>query len=67
MKVKLIKPARINHDAGDIVEVSPAVADFLFSVGSAEPVKEAQEAKQEAVKAEAKAEPKKTTKKVTNK
>lgn len=35
MKVKLIRDARINHAAGEIVEVSPETADFLVSVGSA--------------------------------
>lgn len=43
MKVKLIRAARIRHDAGEIVEVSPAEAGFLLSTGSAvqytEPVK----------------------------
>ena len=44
MKLKLIRAARIRHDAGEIVEVSPAEAGFLLSTGSAvtytEPVKE---------------------------
>lgn len=44
MKVKLIRAARIRHNAGEIVEVSPAEAGFLLSTGSAvtytEPVKE---------------------------
>lgn len=35
MKLLLIKAARINHNAGDIVEVSPAQAAFLLSVGAA--------------------------------
>lgn len=35
MTVKLIRDARINHKAGEIVEVSPEVANFLLSVGSA--------------------------------
>ena len=35
MKLLLTKAARINHDAGDIVEVSPAQAAFLLSVGAA--------------------------------
>lgn len=38
MKVRLLKTARITHDAGEIVEVSPDQAAFLLSVGSAEPV-----------------------------
>ena len=36
MKVRLLRPARINHNAGEIVEVSPDVAAFLLNVGSAE-------------------------------
>ena len=44
MKVKLIRAARIRHDAGEIVEVSPAEAGFLLSTGCAvtytEPAKE---------------------------
>lgn len=35
MKVKLLRDARINHKAGEIVEVSPAECHFLTSVGSA--------------------------------
>ena len=35
MKIKLLRDSRINHAAGEIVEVSPATADFLMSVGSA--------------------------------
>ena len=38
MKVKLLRDARINHKAGEIVEVSPAEGDFLLSVGSAEKI-----------------------------
>ena len=34
-KVKLLRDARINHKAGEIVEVSPAEKAFLVSVGSA--------------------------------
>ena len=51
MKVKLIRAARIRHEAGEIVEVSPAEAGFLLSTGSAvpytEPVKEEKPEKQE--------------------
>lgn len=36
MKLLLKKAARINHNAGEIVEVSPAQAQFLLSVGAAE-------------------------------
>ena len=35
MKVKLTRAARIRHNAGEIVEVSPAEAGFLISTGSA--------------------------------
>lgn len=35
MKIKLLRPARIRHNAGEIVEVSPAEAAFLLSVNSA--------------------------------
>ena len=38
MKLKLLKAARIRHDAGEIVEVSPAEAGFLISTGSAEKI-----------------------------
>ena len=38
MKVKLLRAARIRHEAGEIVEVSPAEAGFLLSTGSAAPV-----------------------------
>ena len=43
MKVRLLVDQRVAHKAGETVEVSPAVADFLFSVHAAErlPVKEA--------------------------
>lgn len=35
MQLLLTQAARINHNAGEIVEVSPAQADFLISVGAA--------------------------------
>ena len=35
MKVRLLRDARIKHNAGEIVEVSPAEYNFLVSVGSA--------------------------------
>lgn len=39
MKVRLVKPNRIEKGrAGDIVEVSPARAQFLLRYGGAEPV-----------------------------
>jgi len=36
MKVRLLRDARIKHKAGEIVEVSPAEANYLLSVKSAE-------------------------------
>ena len=38
MKVKLLRQNRIDGKAGEIVEVSPARARFLFDMGLAEPV-----------------------------
>ena len=40
MKLKLLRAARIRHEAGEIVEVSPAEAGFLLSTGSAVPAEE---------------------------
>lgn len=40
MKVRLLRDARINHKAGEIVEVSPAQFQFLASFHSAELVVE---------------------------
>ena len=40
MKVKLLRDARITALAGEIVEVSPAQAEFLISVELAEKVAE---------------------------
>lgn len=37
MKVKLLRQNRIDGKAGEIVEVSPARAAFLFGTGLAEP------------------------------
>lgn len=39
MKIRLLRPARITMNAGEIVEVSPDQARFLLSVGSAEIVR----------------------------
>ena len=51
MKLRLIRAARIRHEAGEIVEVSPAEAGFLLSTGSAEYVQEtpARETPEEAI------------------
>lgn len=35
MRVLLLRDSRIKHSAGEIVDVSPAEARFLLSVGSA--------------------------------
>lgn len=40
MKLKLLRSARIRHEAGETVEVSPAEAVFLLTTGSAEKVNE---------------------------
>jgi len=43
MKVELLRTARIEHKAGEIVEVSPATYNFLLCVGSARAVEEEKE------------------------
>lgn len=66
MRVKLLRDSRVTLKAGEIVEVSPATAEFLFSVGSAEIIAEKAilpkvEEAEKAVKApKAEATPKKT-------
>lgn len=40
MRVMLLREARIKHNAGEIVTVSPDVAQYLVSVGSAEVIPE---------------------------
>ena len=70
MRLRLLKPARINHEAGEIVEVSSAQSEFLLSVGCAvrvdrpEPVKQKQESEPES---EEKPKTKTTTKKKATK
>lgn len=70
MKLKLLRDSRINVRAGEIVEVSPAQAEFLLSVGSAvkveTAVKAVEEVAEKAVKAP-KATPKTATKRTTTK
>ena len=61
MKVKLLRDARINHKAGEIVEVSPTECAFLTSVGSA--VEVAVKIPSVELKVEKKTEKKATTKK----
>ena len=72
MKLKLTRAARIRHEAGEIVEVSPAEAGFLLSTGSAVRVSEyvpARETPEDAAEKETRTEaaPKITTKKDTKK
>ena len=56
MKLLLKRAARINHNAGEIVEVSPDQANFLLSVGAAELIKaEKREAPEKPVRATRKA------------
>lgn len=43
MQVKLVVPARILHNQGDIVEVSPETAQHLVAIGQAVPVVEKKE------------------------
>lgn len=40
MRVRLLRDSRIRHKAGETVEVSPAEAQFLLSIQSAELVRE---------------------------
>ena len=40
MRVRLLRDSRINHSAGEIVNVSPEQGAFLLSVGSATEVVE---------------------------
>lgn len=71
MKVKLLRDSRINHSAGEIVDVSPEQGAFLLSVGSATKIVEKAVIEVEAVAEKAvkapKAVAKTTTKKVTKK
>ena len=69
MKVKLLMRQKGNGEAGEIVEVSPDRAEFLFSVGAAEPVKDAREQAEAPKPAEEKAEkkPEKAEKKTEDK
>ena len=51
MKLLLIQAARIRHNAGEVVEASPAEAAFLLSVGAAVPHQEQREDQPKPVKA----------------
>lgn len=46
MSIRLLHPARINFNAGDVVEASPAQSSFLISVGCAVPVEDNRGAKE---------------------
>lgn len=59
MRVLLTRSNRIDGKAGEIVEVSPARADFLLRYGMAEPVT----VREQIETPEKKAAPKKTTRK----
>lgn len=50
MKIRLLKSARINHKAGEIVEVSPAEANYYIGLNSAVAVKEEKPKTKKAVK-----------------
>lgn len=54
MLVKLLRPARIRHEAGETVEVSPAEAGVLLSIKSATKVEEEKEVKAEPEKKKSK-------------
>ena len=60
MKVKLLRQNRIDGKAGDIVEVSPARAAFLFETKSAVPAYAIRERTAEPVKTATKTAAKKT-------
>ena len=62
MKVKLLRQNRIDGNAGDIVEVSPARAAFLFETKSAVPAPVIRERKAEPVKTATKKTPAKAKK-----
>ena len=49
MKLLLRQAARIRHNAGEIVEVSPAEANFLLSVGAAVIVTDAKQEQEQNV------------------
>jgi ribosomal protein L9 len=49
MKLLLKQAARIRHNAGEIVEVSPAEANFLLSVGAAVIVTDAKQEQEQNV------------------
>lgn len=56
MKIRLTQPARIRHEAGDVVDAPPAQAGFLLSIGAAERL-EAEAEKQPAKKPAGKKKP----------
>lgn len=56
MRIKLIQPTNIRHEAGEVVEASPARASFLISCGAAVSAEETKETATKEPKAEAVAE-----------
>ena len=52
MKIRLLRDSRINHAAGETVDVSPATAEFLLSVGSAVIAEAPQKAETATIKVE---------------
>ena len=64
MKLRLIRAARIRHEAGEIVEVSPERFAHLLSIGFAEAVTEARERAEAPAKQAAKTPEKKPAKAV---
>ena len=59
MRVRLLRAAKIQHPAGDVVEITdPAVLGFLLNTNTAEPLRAAAEPQEEP-----KAEPKKPARK----
>lgn len=76
MKVKLLQATNVRHEAGNIVEVSPARASFLMSCGAAVSLEENKETAMNPPIAETPEEPevpeadvkiRKTTRKTTRK
>lgn len=59
MVVKLIRRAKIWHDAGETVAVSPVDADFLIACGTAVPVVTAKQPDGDGKKTDKKADSKK--------
>lgn len=61
MLIKLTRPTRIAHRAGDVVDVSSEVFKFLVSVKAGEPIKAEPAPEPEAAEAKPKTRKKKKT------